>query len=141
MEINTREHGWVGIPRLVPFTVLSPWFQGQTNVATVALPDLLATKLRALYQRRKGRDLFDLYTVLERHPEIDLKAVFRGFRVVMDKEGQEISWQKISENMEVKLSRDMFAADVPPLLTSGVFDAQAAWKKLSPRLQAAWSAA
>jgi predicted nucleotidyltransferase component of viral defense system len=138
VEINTREHGWVGAPRLVPFTVVSPWFQGQTEVATVALPDLLATKLRALYQRRKGRDLFDLHTVLDRYPELDLHAVLRGFRNVMANEGQEISWQKISENMEAKLSRGLFAADVPPLLISGEFDAHAAWQNLAPRLEAVW---
>ncbi len=40
--------------------------------------------------------------------------------------------------MEVKLGRDMFAADVPPLLVSGDFDAQRGWAGLAPRLQAAW---
>lgn len=30
------------------------------DIATFELDELLATKLRVLYQRRKGRDLFDL---------------------------------------------------------------------------------
>ncbi|MGH2469017.1 MAG: nucleotidyl transferase AbiEii/AbiGii toxin family protein [Chloroflexota bacterium] len=38
----------------------SPWFTGSADVPTFALEELLGTKLRALYQRRKGRDLFDL---------------------------------------------------------------------------------
>lgn len=39
----------------------SPWFTGATDIITYELDDLMATKLRALYQRRKGRDLFDIW--------------------------------------------------------------------------------
>jgi predicted nucleotidyltransferase component of viral defense system len=44
-----------------PFGIRSPWFEGRAEVQTYTLDELLATKLRALYQRRKGRDLFDLW--------------------------------------------------------------------------------
>ncbi|MYH43579.1 MAG: nucleotidyl transferase AbiEii/AbiGii toxin family protein [Acidimicrobiaceae bacterium] len=43
------------------FAVDSPWFSGSAGVATYALEELAATKIRALFQRRKGRDLFDLW--------------------------------------------------------------------------------
>ncbi len=46
------------------YAVASPWFEGHGEVGTFALDELMATKLRALYQRRKGRDLFDLWHVL-----------------------------------------------------------------------------
>jgi predicted nucleotidyltransferase component of viral defense system len=141
VEINSREHGWVEAPEVMPFSMSNPWFQGQTEVATVQLPDLMATKLRALYQRRKGRDLFDLHTVLERFPGLDLVAVIKGFRSLMAKECQALTWKALSENMEVKLNRDLFAADVPPLLASGDFDARQVWATLAPRLQAAWGPA
>ena len=140
VEINSREHGWVGSPVRMPFSVESPWFSGKTDVVTVVLADLMATKLRALYQRRKGRDLFDLQMVLERFPDLDLFKVVNGFRTVMAREGRSITWQELVINMETKLSHRLFAADVPPLLISGNFDAHSVWKNLTPRLQEAWDA-
>jgi integrase len=43
----------------------SKWFQGSARIVTYELEESLATKRRALYQRRKGRDLFDLAVALE----------------------------------------------------------------------------
>jgi len=60
IEINSREHFTeLGYVRL-PFGMRSRWWSGDTEVTTFALDELLGTKLRALYQRKKGRDLFDL---------------------------------------------------------------------------------
>jgi predicted nucleotidyltransferase component of viral defense system len=141
VEINSREHGWVGRPEFVPYSVSTPWFSGTADVATVSLPDLLATKLRALYQRRKGRDLFDLHTVMERFSDLDWPKVVSGFRDVMAREGRSLSWQDLVANMETKLSHRLFAEDVPSLLPSGEFDAHRSWAVIAPRLQAAWSPA
>lgn len=59
VEINSREHfSAFGIKR-VPFVVTSRWFSGEAQVATYEVNELLGTKMRALYQRRKGRDQFD----------------------------------------------------------------------------------
>lgn len=60
IEINTREHFAVLGYHQRPFVVTNPWFAGKTVVTTYLLDELMGTKLRALYQRRKGRDLFDL---------------------------------------------------------------------------------
>jgi predicted nucleotidyltransferase component of viral defense system len=60
VEINSREHFAVHGFKHVPFSVLSRWFAGRCEVPTHGLDELLGTKLRALYQRKKGRDLFDL---------------------------------------------------------------------------------
>lgn len=64
IETNCREHfsilGW----EKKPFNVKSEWFQGECQLTTYKLEELLGTKLRALYQRRKGRDLFDLWKAL-----------------------------------------------------------------------------
>lgn len=64
VETNCREHfsilGW----EKKPFSVNSEWFKGDCNITTYSLEELLGTKLRALYQRRKGRDLFDLWKAL-----------------------------------------------------------------------------
>lgn len=40
------------------------WFTGKAMLTTYHLEELVGTKVRALYQRKKGRDLFDLYTAL-----------------------------------------------------------------------------
>lgn len=54
VEINTREHFAVFGYRTRRFAVATRWFTGRASVRTY---ELLATKLRALYQRRRGRDL------------------------------------------------------------------------------------
>lgn len=60
LEINCKEHfnvlDWVDFP----FEIESEWFSGKANIKTYNINELLGTKLRALYQRSKGRDLFDL---------------------------------------------------------------------------------
>ena len=48
----------------VPFSVSNKWYNGECHVLTYQLDELVGTKLRALYQRRKGRDLYDLYKAL-----------------------------------------------------------------------------
>lgn len=60
VETNTREHFTVLGHQKKTFSVQSPWFTGSAEVMTYAIGEILGTKLRALYQRRKGRDLFDL---------------------------------------------------------------------------------
>ncbi len=57
VETNSREHFAVHGFTRVPFAVRSRWFEGACDIASYELDELLATKFRALYQRRKGRDL------------------------------------------------------------------------------------
>jgi predicted nucleotidyltransferase component of viral defense system len=66
VETNTREHFAVHGFKTVPFSVSSRWFEGQCKISTYELDELLGTKMRALYQRKKSRDLFDLTTALEK---------------------------------------------------------------------------
>lgn len=77
IETNCREHfailGW----EKKPFNVKSEWFQGECQLTTYKLEELLGTKLRALYQRRKGRDLFDLWKALtssNANPDLIIKC-------------------------------------------------------------------
>ena len=65
VEINTREHFTVLGVKRVPFKVDNPWFKGAADVSTYAIDELLCTKLRALYQRKKGRDLFDVWYAMD----------------------------------------------------------------------------
>ena len=43
-----------------PISVESRWYSGTTDIATAELDEPLATEMQAVYQRRTGRDLFDL---------------------------------------------------------------------------------
>jgi predicted nucleotidyltransferase component of viral defense system len=60
VEINTRERTAHDPGRTVPFVVKNSWFSGSANIETFSNEEILATKLRALLQRDKGRDLIDL---------------------------------------------------------------------------------
>jgi predicted nucleotidyltransferase component of viral defense system len=65
VEINCREHfNLLGLEK-VEFEVTNQWFTGDCKIITYKLEELIGTKIRALYERRKGRDLFDLYKVLQ----------------------------------------------------------------------------
>ncbi len=61
IEINCREHFHVYPLHFFPYEMTNTWFSGSTEIVTYEVSELLGTKIRALYQRRKGRDLFDLY--------------------------------------------------------------------------------
>jgi predicted nucleotidyltransferase component of viral defense system len=57
IEANTYERSLAQPLQRVPFTVESAWFTGSAEVLTFSSAELLATKIRALYQRSKGRYL------------------------------------------------------------------------------------
>jgi len=65
VEINTTEHFNAQPLKIINHVVNSEWFTGNAQIVTYEIDELTATKLRALYQRRKGRDLFDLWLVLK----------------------------------------------------------------------------
>lgn len=118
--INTREHFTVlGFER-VGFVVENPWFRGGADVLTYPLEELLGTKLRALYQRRKGRDLFDLAEALQRLPGLDLLKIVDCFNRYVDNNGRQISRAEFESNLARKLKDAVFTSDVPPLLALGI---------------------
>ncbi len=64
IEMNTFERSPVRPLVQVNHALETSWFAGSAEVTTFALPELVGTKLRALFQRSKGRDLFDLWLVI-----------------------------------------------------------------------------
>ena len=74
VEINCMEHFCVLGLQKMPFEVQNSWFNGRCELTTYALEELVGTKLRALYQRKKGRDLFDLQMAL-RSGKLDVTRV------------------------------------------------------------------
>lgn len=119
IEINTREHLHVLPLAERTFAVENPWFTARAGVRTYALEELLGTKLRALYQRKKGRDLFDLATTLARVPSIDTGTIARCFGAYLAAAGQRVSRAEFEENLAAKLSDQAFTRDISPLLVAG----------------------
>ncbi len=131
VEINTREHRAV-LPRVrAPFGVASPWFSGRADIHTFALPELLGTKLRALYQRKKGRDLFDLAVTLDLLDDAATRDLVRCFLDYMHRGGRRVSRAELEENLARKRNDPMFGGDVRGLLVEGAaFDRERAFELL-----------
>ena len=116
VETNCREHFNVLGLMKQPFTVHTRWYSGNCNITTYHLEELLGTKLRALYQRRKGRDLFDLYKALSTK-EMDTGKIIECYRRYMDFVVDKPPTQKeFLLNMEAKIADEEFLGDTNLLL-------------------------
>ncbi len=134
LEINTREHASVLGLHGREFAVDSSWYSGKASVRTYALEELLATKLRALYQRRKGRDLFDLWLVLVSQPVEDEK-VLACFGHCMKASGASVSRAEFEANLDTKLRVPAFLEDLAPLLPAATsYDVSVAGSLVLDRL-------
>lgn len=117
VEINSREHFAVYGFTHAPFAVSSRWFEGACDLCTYTLDELLGTKLRALYQRKKGRDLFDLAVALEKAP-VDPSRVIAAFSTYVEHGGQRVTRAQFEQNIDAKLGDRQFNSDISPLLST-----------------------
>jgi predicted nucleotidyltransferase component of viral defense system len=118
IEMATRERIAYDGPRTVPFTVQNPWFTGSANIETFSKEEILATKLRALLQREKGRDLVDLSHAHAVFGDLDHSRVVTLFGKYLAAAKQVISRAEAEERMFAKLAEPSFLADVRPLLAA-----------------------
>ncbi|MEX2551331.1 MAG: nucleotidyl transferase AbiEii/AbiGii toxin family protein, partial [Nitriliruptoraceae bacterium] len=84
-------------------------------VLTFPLEELLGTKSRALYQRRKGRDVFDLWLGLE-HLTADPDAVVIAYHHYLALSDVVIDPVDFEHNLEAKLSHEGCRRDLDQLL-------------------------
>ena len=117
VEINIAEVEPFDPPVSIPYAVQNPWFTGTTSIASFSPEELLATKLRALLQRDKGRDLFDLDHALDALPELNLDRVVELFVRYLDQQGQAISRAEAEQRMLAKFARPDLLGDIRALLT------------------------
>ena len=117
IEINTTEHFQVLPLKKVPFSMDSDWFKGTADIITYEMDELMATKLRALYQRRKGRDLFDIWYVAT-NELINLNRVFDIFAKYCAYNDVQISREEFIKNLEQKKDNRDFHVDMSLLLPS-----------------------
>lgn len=136
LEINCREH--TSVLGLInhPYTVQSDWFSGNCDIRTYQLNELLGTKLRALYQRSKGRDLFDL-DYARRNAELDLNEVIFCFRNYIESSTNKKapSQREFLLNIEAKENDPNFTGDIEGLLRPEIeYDQNAAFVWLKKEL-------
>ncbi len=134
VEINSREHFDVFGIIEKRFEVKSSWFNGEAKVKTYTTEELLGTKLRALYQRRKGRDLFDLWVALGMKSVQPAKIV-ETFRRYMKEGKTAVTKKEFKKNLEEKMGMDAFHNDLRPLLVDSVkYDANKAAEVVTEKL-------
>jgi predicted nucleotidyltransferase component of viral defense system len=131
IEINSKEHfnvlDWVNFP----FHIENEWFTGSASIKTYNINELLGTKLRALYQRTKGRDLFDLY-YSRLNQKIEIDQIIESFNEYMKFSTGNIPTRRQFElNIEEKENDPNFTGDMEALLRPGIeYDQQAAFEWL-----------
>lgn len=119
VEINCREHFSILGYIENEFSVDTRWFKGSAQIQTYTLEELLGTKLRALYQRKKGRDLFDLYKAfVVVNP--DPSKILSCYTSYMEFSGVKIPTKKqFINNLTAKLSDIEFHNDTDALFRTG----------------------
>ncbi|MCJ7447970.1 MAG: nucleotidyl transferase AbiEii/AbiGii toxin family protein [Bacteroidales bacterium] len=89
VETNCSEHFTVLGYQKSKFKIESSWFSGSCILNTYKPEELIGTKIRALYQRRKGRDLYNLYKTLITIPELNREEVLACYRKYIS---HSVSW-------------------------------------------------
>lgn len=136
VEINCKEHFSVFPMVRVPFAVNSSWFKGACEVQTYELAELTGTKLRAVYQRRKGRDLFDLWKILSMCPELNKGKVIESYERYLGFTTSHLpTYKEFVLNMNGKLQDEEFLMDTEMILGPQVeYAPQVAWEKVKVEL-------
>jgi len=115
IEINTVENFSVLDLLDYNFISQSSWTKSSTIVKTYQIEEMLSTKLRALYQRRKGRDLYDLYIAFTTLENLDIEKIIYCFKRYMSFKDNIISAKLFIENMNLKMQNPEFLNDMLPL--------------------------
>ncbi|MGZ5307356.1 MAG: nucleotidyl transferase AbiEii/AbiGii toxin family protein [Actinomycetota bacterium] len=133
IETNVREIDSFDERVTRPYAVDSPWWSGNADIPTFSIEELMGTKLRALYQRRKGRDLFDLWLVLTTL-EPDDEVIVEAFRHYIGK--GIFGFADLAINLTAKLRNREFREDLTQLVVDVpvAYDIDAAADLLMERL-------
>lgn len=120
IEINTREHFSVMGYTELSHKMENGWFSGSCTMNSFAIEELLATKLRALFQRSKGRDLFDLNYAIGKL-KVDPQLLIYNYRKYMDfSKGQSPTQKQFLMNLSQKIKDPDFKGDIYALLRPGI---------------------
>lgn len=118
VEINTREHSNLYGLKDYAFSVGSDWYHAEAQITSFQPDEIFGTKLRALLQRNKNRDLFDL-SVGMRELSLSPAKIVAVFEHYLALEGVQITRAIAEQRMLAKLARSL-TEDIAPLLPVGV---------------------
>ena len=130
VEINCMEHFNVLGLEKVPFEVDNSWFSGRCALTAYKLDELVGTKLRALYQRKKGRDLLDLQLAIQSE-NLNIDSVLESYKRYMEFVVDKVpTYKQFVQNIELKLQDPEFLSATDILLREEAvrFDPVSAWK-------------
>ena len=132
VEINCREHLAFDGHQVCDFAVDSPWFSGAAPITTFTIEELLATKLRALLSRRKGRDAFDLDLALQLPVPPSAPRIVECFLKYMAHENRTMSRAEFDMSVDAKARDAEFLGDIGSLLATAAprYDALAGLRRV-----------
>ena len=113
IEINTQERTPV-LPIVTTIhSIKSDWYSSESKIISYRPEEIAATKIRALYQRSKGRDLFDLW-LLTTDVGVEIDLVLKAFSIY-----RPIGYtrQKGIDNLLLKMKNTGFISDIKNLLS------------------------
>jgi len=107
-----------------------------TKVCGYDIHEMLGTKMRALFQRRRGRDLFDLYWALTRaKPAVAPARIIESFLHYIKMEGSVARRTEFVALLDAHLADHGFCSDMKPLLRVGItYDPQQAEDHVKAKL-------
>lgn len=113
VDINTVEWESFSTARTYPHRVASDWWSGEAAILAFEVEELMATKLRALYGRNKGRDLFDLWLALV-DLDVDEESLMAAHVFYMD--DRPFTYRQLRVNLLEKLKSPGFRHDLDQLV-------------------------
>jgi predicted nucleotidyltransferase component of viral defense system len=142
VEVNVPERDAWGPMERIDFAVRVRDLDHRAVLNTYSLNEMLGTKMRALFQRRQGRELFDLYwamagTLTPRGVPPDADSVLDAFRFYMRGEGTEVRVRELITELESRVGDPGFHSDTGVLLRTGIqYDVRTAATLVRERLLA-----
>jgi len=115
IEINITERFTVNGFKQYHFSMEDNWFSSNALITSYDINELIGTKLRALHQRSKGRDLFDLYWVIK-NELINCKDVVNIFINYCENKNDKVTRALFEETFQSKLENKEFLDDILSLL-------------------------
>jgi predicted nucleotidyltransferase component of viral defense system len=115
LEIHTFKHDPILRVISKKYAIENPWATGSATVTTYCLEELLAIQTLALYQRKKGRYLFDLYYAL-RQLNPNPEQIARFFCFYLEKSGRLVTRAGFEENLFNKITHQTFLNDIDAVI-------------------------
>jgi hypothetical protein len=98
------------------FSLENEWFSSKAQITTFLVEEILSTKFRALLQRDKGRDVFDLGRAIDEFDGMDLESVVKGMTHYLDMSGAVIHRAAAEERLFNKLKTMSMLDDMRALV-------------------------